>query len=87
MESDNFTVSFLYDQYAHDLYIIQVPAALSCIKKTGRLAAHVRTAATAGLFCQTLPYIVTARLPFIKKRRYFMDAMYSRYSSFVMRGL
>lgn len=67
------------------LYI--VPASLSCIKKTGRLAAHVRTAATAGLFCQTLPYIVTARLPFIKKRRYFMDAMYSRYSSFVMRGL
>lgn len=56
-------------------------------KKTGRLAAHVRTAATAGLFHQTIPYIVTARLPFVKKHRYFMDAMYSRYSSFVMRGL
>ena len=55
-------------------------------KKTGRLAAYLRTAAMAGLFRQTIPYIVTARLLFMKKRRYFMDAMYSRYSSFVMRG-
>lgn len=87
MESDNFTVSFLYVRYAHTLYIMSVPMPLSYTKKTGRLAAHVRTAATAGLFHQTIPYIVTARLPFIKKHRYFMDAMYSRYSSFVMRGL
>lgn len=86
MESDNFTVSFLYIRYAHTLYIMYVPIPLSCIKKTGRLAAYLRTAAMAGLFRQTIPYIVTARLLFMKKRRYFMDAMYSRYSSFVMRG-
>lgn len=45
------------------LYIVL--ASLSCIKKTGRLAARVRTAATDGLFHQTIPYIVTARLPFV----------------------
>lgn len=65
MESDNFTVSFLYDQYAHDLYIIQVSASLSCSKKTGRLAARICTAAIDGLFRRTIPYIVTARLPFV----------------------
>lgn len=66
MESDNFTVSFLYIRYAHTLYIMYVPIPLSCIKKTGRLAAYLRTAAMAGLFRQTIPYIVTARLLFMK---------------------
>lgn len=34
-------------------------------KKTGRLAARICTAALDGLFRQTIPYIVTARLPFV----------------------
>lgn len=65
MESDNFTVSFLYVRYAHTLYIMSVPMPLSCIKKTGRLAARICTAALDGLFRRTIPYIVTARLPFV----------------------
>lgn len=66
MEIDDFTVLFLYDQYAHDIYIIYIYTSFAFLQqKTGRLAARICTAAIDGLFRQTIPYIVTARLPFV----------------------